>query len=155
MSTERAFQLECNISIETNHLLSGLQAVSRPYSGSHYPIPRTFRNKLRRGVQCWIASSNTSSELAYRADLLTSRKTRLSRIPAYLAVHMVILSTQGVSAVDIDRSASTGDEISGKRTLRGSTAYPARKKAKIMRKVSFPARLDVMDMVGQESVGMT
>ncbi|ORX34345.1 CNG04540-like protein [Kockovaella imperatae] len=93
IATEKIFKLECNIAIDTNFLVSGIQ--------SH------FDERIEK----------RSSALGRTA--LYDQHTKLSRLPAYLAVHLVRFYWRR----DIG------------------------KKAKIMRKVVFPDRLDLLDLV--------
>ncbi|KAI0791020.1 cysteine proteinase [Abortiporus biennis] len=96
ISTERVLKLECNISIHTNYMLSG--------------ILDALDTKIEK------RSPSLGREAVY------SSKSRLSRLPSYLTVHMV-------------RFAWRSD---------------IQKKAKIMRKVKFPTSFDAIDLVTDE-----
>ncbi|ORY22440.1 ubiquitin C-terminal hydrolase [Naematelia encephala] len=93
VNIDRVLKLECNISINTNFLLSGIL------------------DSLDQQIE------KTSPTLGRTATY--SQKSRLSRLPQILAVHMV----------------------------RFYWRRDIQKKAKIMRKVKFPLQFDVLDLV--------
>ncbi|EGO03001.1 hypothetical protein SERLA73DRAFT_176488 [Serpula lacrymans var. lacrymans S7.3] len=96
VSTEKVLKVECNISISTNYMHSGIM------------------NALDQKVE--KNSPSLGREAVY------SQKSRLSRLPSYLTVHMVRFAWRR----DIG------------------------KKAKIMRKVKFPTEFDALDLVTDE-----
>jgi len=96
ISKEQVLKIECNITNTTNYMLSGIM------------------NSLDTKVD------KNSPTLGREAQY--SLKSRLTRLPTYLTVHMV-------------RFAWKAD---------------IRKKAKIMRKVKFPNELDALDLVTDE-----
>lgn len=93
---ERSLQLSCNISVSTNFLMSGIQ------------------KNLDQEVE------KTSPSLGRAATY--HQVSRVSRLPAFLAVHMV----------------------------RFYWRRDVQKKAKIMRAVQFPLQLDLLDIVTDE-----
>ncbi|KAI0076894.1 cysteine proteinase [Panus rudis PR-1116 ss-1] len=93
VTTEKVLKVECNISITTNYMLSG--------------IMDALEGKIEK-----------NSPSLGRQAMYTSR-SRLSRLPSYLTVHMVRFAWRR----DIG------------------------KKAKIMRKVKFPLEFDALDIV--------
>ncbi|KAL0952715.1 hypothetical protein HGRIS_006950 [Hohenbuehelia grisea] len=93
---EKVLKVECNINITTNYLLSGIM------------------NSLDQKVE------KLSPALGRQANY--TQRSRMTRLPAYLSVHMV-------------RFAWRAD---------------IQKKAKIMRKVKFPTELDALDLVTDE-----
>ncbi|TFK36546.1 hypothetical protein BDQ12DRAFT_633796 [Crucibulum laeve] len=99
VTKEQVLKVECNISITTNYMLSG--------------IMNALDTKLEK----------TSPTLGRQA--IYSQKSRLSRLPGYLTVHMVRFAWRA--------------DIS--------------KKAKIMRKVKFPTEFDAVDIVTDELKG--
>ncbi|KAK7688677.1 hypothetical protein QCA50_008215 [Cerrena zonata] len=96
ITTEKVLKIECNISITTNYMLSGIMDALDGHLEKNSP-------SLGR-------------------QAIYSTRSRLSRIPSYLTVHMVRFAWRA----DIN------------------------KKAKIMRKVKFPTELDVIDIVTDE-----
>ncbi|KLT39995.1 cysteine proteinase [Cutaneotrichosporon oleaginosum] len=95
-STEKALKLECNISINTNFLMSGIM------------------DSLDQQIE------KNSPSLGRSATY--NQKTRISRLPNYLVVHLV----------------------------RFYWRRDIQKKAKIMRKVKFPLQLDALDIATDE-----
>lgn len=93
ITIERALKLECNITISTNFMVSGIL------------------DSLDQQIE------KTSPNLGRIATY--QRQSRLSRLPAYLVVHMV----------------------------RFYWRRDVQKKAKIMRKVKYPLQLDMSDLV--------
>ncbi|KAF7759673.1 hypothetical protein Agabi119p4_11368 [Agaricus bisporus var. burnettii] len=96
VSTEQVLKIECNINITTNYMVPG--------------ILNSLDQKLEKN------SPSLGREAVY------SQKSRLTRLPTYLIVHMVRFAWR----------ADTG------------------KKAKIMRKVKFPTELDAVDFATEE-----
>ncbi|KIM41807.1 hypothetical protein M413DRAFT_445024 [Hebeloma cylindrosporum] len=96
VSTEQVLKIECNISITTNFMLSGIMS------------------SLDTTVE------KNSPSLGRQA--IYSQKSRVSRLPTYLTVHMVRFAWR----------ADIG------------------KKAKIMRKVKFPQEFDALDLATDE-----
>ncbi|TCD68576.1 deubiquitinating enzyme [Steccherinum ochraceum] len=93
VTTEKVLKIECNITINTNYMHSGIMDAL--------------------DVKIEKASPSLGRDAVY------SSKTRLSRLPSYLTVHMVRFAWRR----DIE------------------------KKAKIMRKVKFPTEFDALDLV--------
>ncbi|EIM84385.1 cysteine proteinase [Stereum hirsutum FP-91666 SS1] len=96
VTTEDVLKIECNISISTNYMHTG--------------IMDALDQKIEK------RSPTLNREAVY------SQKSRLARLPAYLAVHMVRFAWRR----DIN------------------------KKAKIMRKVKFPTEFDALDLATDE-----
>ncbi|KAF8900164.1 hypothetical protein CPB84DRAFT_1779499 [Gymnopilus junonius] len=96
VSSEQVLKIDCNISINTNFMLSG--------------ITNSMDTKLEK----------TSPSLGRQA--IYSQKSRMSRLPTYLTVHMV----------------------------RFYWREDIQKKAKIMRRVKFPLEFDALDIVTEE-----
>ncbi|KXN85247.1 Ubiquitin carboxyl-terminal hydrolase 6 [Leucoagaricus sp. SymC.cos] len=92
VTTEQVHKVECNINITTNYMLSGIM------------------NSLDQKIE------KNSPSLGRQA--VYSQKSRLSRLPSYLSVHMVRFAWRA----DIN------------------------KKTKIMRKVKFPTEFDALDL---------
>ncbi|KAH9943858.1 cysteine proteinase [Amylocystis lapponica] len=92
VSAEKVLKIECNISVSTNYMLSGIMAA--------------LDGKIEK-------NSPTLGRTA-----VYSSKSRLSRLPAYLTVHM----------------------------MRFAWRQDIQKKAKIMRKVKFPTDFDAFDL---------
>ncbi|BEI82925.1 hypothetical protein CcaverHIS002_0307930 [Cutaneotrichosporon cavernicola] len=95
-STEKALKLSCNISINTNFLMSGIM------------------DSLDEQIE------KNSTSLG--RSVMYNQKTRISRLPGYLVVHLV----------------------------RFYWRRDIQKKAKIMRKVKFPLQLDALDIATDE-----
>ncbi|TFK72374.1 cysteine proteinase [Pluteus cervinus] len=96
VTVEKVLKLECNITITTNYLASGLQ------------------NAMDQKVE------KESPTLGRQA--VYSQKSRITRLPAYLTIHMA----------------------------RFSWRQDIMKKTKIMRKVKFPVELDALDLASEE-----
>ncbi|KAF9528754.1 hypothetical protein CPB83DRAFT_813265 [Crepidotus variabilis] len=96
VSTEQVLKVDCNINMNTNFMLSG--------------ILQSLDEKITKH------SPSLGREAVY------TQKSRMSRLPTYLTVHMVRFAWRG----DIG------------------------KKAKIMRKVKFPEEFDALDLVTDE-----
>ncbi|CAA7262071.1 unnamed protein product [Cyclocybe aegerita] len=96
ISSEPVLKVECNITITTNFMLSGIM------------------NSLDTTLE------KTSPSLGRQANY--TQKSRMSRLPTYLTVHMVRFAWR--------------EDIS--------------KKAKIMRKVKFPLEFDALDIATEE-----
>jgi ubiquitin carboxyl-terminal hydrolase 14 len=96
ITTEQVLKVECNISINTNFMLSGIMSA--------------LDTKVEKN----------SPSLGRQA--IYSQKSRLSRLPSYLTVHMVRFSWR--------------EDIA--------------KKAKIMRKIKFPSEFDALDLATDE-----
>ncbi|PPR02299.1 hypothetical protein CVT24_011637 [Panaeolus cyanescens] len=96
VSTEQVLKIECNISITTNFMLSG--------------IMDSLDTKVEKN------SPSLGRQAVY------SQKSRLTRLPAYLTVHMVRFAWR--------------EDIG--------------KKAKIMRRVKFPTEFDALDLATDE-----
>ncbi|KAF9054153.1 hypothetical protein BJ165DRAFT_1338096 [Panaeolus papilionaceus] len=96
ISTEQVLKIECNISITTNFMLSG--------------IMDSLDTKVEKN------SPSLGRQAVY------SQKSRLTRLPAYLTVHMVRFAWR--------------EDIG--------------KKAKIMRRVKFPTEFDALDLATEE-----
>ncbi|KAG5726473.1 Ubiquitin carboxyl-terminal hydrolase 6, partial [Termitomyces sp. T112] len=92
VTTENVLKIECNISISTNFMLTGIM------------------NSLDQKVE------KRSPSLG--RDAVYSQKSRLTRLPGYLVIHMV----------------------------RFAWRQDIQKKAKIMRKVKFPLEFDALDL---------
>ncbi|PPQ95123.1 hypothetical protein CVT25_011666 [Psilocybe cyanescens] len=96
VSNEKVLKIECNISVKTNFMLSGIMS--------------SLDTELEKN----------SSSLGRQA--IYEQKSRLSRLPTYLTVHMVRFAWRA--------------DIS--------------KKAKIMRQVKFPQEFDALDIVTKD-----
>ncbi|KAG6867724.1 hypothetical protein C0993_011945 [Termitomyces sp. T159_Od127] len=97
VTTENVLKIECNINITTNFMLTG--------------IMNARRSSLDQKVE-------KRSPFLGR-DAIYSQKSRITRLPGYLVVHMV----------------------------RFAWRQDIQKKAKIMRKVKFPLEFDALDLV--------
>ncbi|CAD6583113.1 MAG: deubiquitinating enzyme [Tremellales sp. Tagirdzhanova-0007] len=115
-TSERVLKLECNITIATNFMLSGILDVSSVYDLADM-------QSLDQEIE------KISPSLGRPANY--KLKSRLSRLPAYLAVHMV-------------------GHKSGRTLTPGPLLLETRYPAKIMRKVKYPLQLDASDLVTDE-----
>lgn len=116
ITTEKVLKLECNITINTNFLHTGIMDV-RNHS---WPM-QSNASANEYGAQALDQKIEKRSPSLGREAVYTA-KSRLSRIPANLTVHMV--------------------RFAWKRDIG--------KKAKIMRKVKFPLEFDVLDLCTDE-----
>ncbi|KAG5338160.1 hypothetical protein C0989_008146, partial [Termitomyces sp. Mn162] len=110
VTTENVLKIECNISISTNFMLTGIMNACRSTQSYCPPCSHLFLQSLDQKVE------KRSPSLG--RDAVYSQKSRLTRLPGYLVIHMV----------------------------RFAWRQDIQKKAKIMRKVKFPLEFDALDL---------
>lgn len=83
---ESALKLECNISISTNFLVSGIREVGSPTE--RMLIKQSLDQQLEKNSPSLGRMAQYEQQVG-ASNVTYVRKSRLSRLPEYLAVHMV------------------------------------------------------------------